>query len=88
MTHALMTPAMRATSIMTIVGAAVGAGPGAGAGNTKTARGTTTVGTATMTGAHATTTEGLVANHATMSAAMMIDDIELGFQKGLHASSS
>ncbi len=87
MTHALMIPAMRATSIMTIVGAAVGAG--AGAGNTKTARGTTTVvGTATMTGAHATSTEGLVASHATMSAAMMIDDIELGFQKGLHASSS
>jgi hypothetical protein len=84
MTHALMIPAMRATSIMTIAVAAAGAG----AGDTKTARGITTVGTATLTGAHATTTEGLFANHATMSAAMMIDGIELGFQKGLHASSS
>lgn len=72
MTHALMIPAMHASTIMRIVGV--------DADDTKTAPGITIGrGTAIMTGPHVTTKEGMamVANHATMIVAMMIDDTEL-----------
>ena len=72
MTHALMILAMHANTSMRIVGA--------DADDTKIAPGITIGGTAITTGPHVNTTEGMVmvANHATMIAAMMIDDTELG----------
>lgn len=77
MTHALMIPAMRATRIMMIAGV--------DADDTKTALlpGISIGGTASTTGPHVTTTEAtvMVANHATMIAAMKIDDTELGSRK-------
>lgn len=69
MTHALMTPAMRATTTTMIV---VG-----GAGDTMTARGITTVGPAITIGAHATMTGALVVNRAITIGAMTIDGTEL-----------
>jgi len=75
MTHALMIPAMHANTSMKIVGV--------DADDTKSVPGITIGGTAITTGPHVTTTEGMVmvANHATMIAAMMIDDTELGSRK-------
>jgi hypothetical protein len=58
---------MRANTILMIVAA--------GAGDMMTVRrGTTTAGIVIMSGPHATTTEGLFANHAITIAAMMIID--------------
>jgi hypothetical protein len=77
MTHALMIPAMHASTIMKIVGV--------DADDTKTAPGITTGGgTAIMTGPRVTSKEGMdmVANHVTMNVAMMIDDTELRSRKG------
>ena len=70
MTHALMIPAMRANSTTRNVAAGV-------VGDTMTARGTMTVGSAIMTGAHANMTEGMDVNHANTIAATMIGGIEL-----------
>jgi len=73
MTRVLMIPVTRANMIKMIV---VG-----GAGDTMTAHGISSVGTVIMIGARATMTEGLVANHATTIAAMMIDGTELLFER-------
>jgi len=75
MTHVLMIPAMHANTNMRIVAV--------DADDTKIAPGNTIGCTAITTGLHVTTTEGMVmvANHATMIAAMMIDDTELGSRK-------
>jgi len=69
---------MRAISTMRIVAvvAAVAAAAAAGADDTMTAHVIMSVGTATMTGAHAIMTEGMDANHGNTIAAMMIGDIE------------
>ncbi len=80
MTHVLMTPVMRAISTMRIVAVAVAVAAAvvvvAGADDTMTAHVIMSVGTATMTGAHAIMTEGMDANHGNTIAAMMIGDIE------------